>query len=226
MLENHKKHSFTHFNNRPGPAWLKIHCLSALTLIFLFNPSLRSEPVLNYRWFSASAGGLANQVVRDIAQTPDGAVWLATWGGGLSRYDGLEWKTYTVADGLVSNNVRTVVCDPRGGLWIGTVGGISYLNGNRWTAFTSKTVPALKEESVFSILLRKDGTLLFGMAKGFLYAYDPSREAGLQWHSPSKPEIFHHESIRRREGHPLLKNQKVDVPTSYSYRGIISSDGC
>ena len=35
----------------------------------------------------------------------DGIVWAGTWGGGLARYDGKQWKNYTVANGLPGSRV-------------------------------------------------------------------------------------------------------------------------
>ena len=55
-------------------------------------------------------------------------MWLAT-DGGLSRFDGVTWGSYTAADGMVGNDVRALVfvrsgvpaihsTDPV--IWIGT----------------------------------------------------------------------------------------------------------
>ncbi len=168
----------------------------ALLLLGCTLAPLFGEPVLNYRWFSASEGKLAGQVVRDFAQTPDGSVWFASWGGGLSRYNGLEWKTFTTADGLANDYVRTIRCDPNGILWIGTRSGISRFDGKQWTSYTAKNFPALKEDSVFCILARMDGSLLFGMVSGFLYRFDPNGKAGQEWGLFADPSVFHNESVR------------------------------
>jgi ligand-binding sensor domain-containing protein len=57
------------------------------------------------RWFAATpistwtsyttADGLAERHVSAIAIADDGVVWLGTWGG-LSRFDGENWVTYTL----------------------------------------------------------------------------------------------------------------------------------
>lgn len=57
--------------------------------------------------------------LRDIAQTPDGALWFATWEG-LVRYNGLE---FTVIDrstrpGLPDNGVGALYVDRHGALWL------------------------------------------------------------------------------------------------------------
>ena len=76
--------------------------LSLMLLCLLWIVPSYGDPVLSCYHFTID-DGLAYQVVRDFAQTPDGVMWLATWGGGISRYDGMQWKTFTVKDGLVDN---------------------------------------------------------------------------------------------------------------------------
>ena len=55
----------------------------------------------------------------------DGQVWAGTWGGGLSRFDGRKWISYTTAEGLPGNHVFMLHADQRGRLWIGTNNGLT-----------------------------------------------------------------------------------------------------
>jgi len=67
-----------------------------------------------------SRDGLPHNSVRDLAQTPDGYLWLATWEG-LVRYDGLEFVAYdrgTKAPTLPDNGVGSLYVDPAGSLWL------------------------------------------------------------------------------------------------------------
>ncbi len=48
--------------------------------------------------------GLKQIQVTSVLQTPDGMIWAGTHGG-LSRFDGLKFKNYTMNDGLSSNLV-------------------------------------------------------------------------------------------------------------------------
>lgn len=170
--------------------------LTAFSLLLAIYPTiLYSEPVMTCREFFP-ADGLAYQVVRDTAQTPDGIVWLATWGGGLSRFDGIQWRAYTEKDGLASNFVRALFVDERGGLWIGTASGINYFDGKRWITYSAKTVPFLKNDSVYSIYRQKNGVIWFGMSKGYLYSYDSSKEENQRWSLVGSPDFFRSEAIR------------------------------
>lgn len=67
-----------------------------------------------------SREGLPHNSVRDLAQTPDGYLWLATWEG-LVRYDGLEFVVYdrsTTDPALPDNGVGSLYVDPTGALWL------------------------------------------------------------------------------------------------------------
>ena len=56
--------------------------------------ALPAAPLRDYlvdRW--TTRHGLPHNSIRDIAQTPDGFLWFATWEG-LVRYDGLEFTVF------------------------------------------------------------------------------------------------------------------------------------
>ena len=64
--------------------------------------------------------GLPHNSPRDIAQTPDGQLWLATWEG-LVRYNGLEFSTFdrSTRPGLLDNGLGALHVDAKGQLWLG-----------------------------------------------------------------------------------------------------------
>ena len=53
------------------------------------------------------ADGLANNDVRSVIQSSDGAMWFGTEKG-VSRYDGTTWQTFTTADGLAGPGVSSM----------------------------------------------------------------------------------------------------------------------
>ena len=67
-----------------------------------------------------TADGLAGLQVEHIVEDPKGYLWFATWGGGVSRFDGDEFCTFTTRDGLCSDLVYGLLCDRQGRLWFGT----------------------------------------------------------------------------------------------------------
>lgn len=80
--------------------------------------------------------GMADDHVRDLVFSADGAVWFATAGGlGHLSADG-RWGRFTRAAGLVNDDVYALLLDA-GTLWIGTYGGLSrLLSTGEWSTFT------------------------------------------------------------------------------------------
>ena len=73
--------------------------------------------------------GLPNAFVLSITQTGDGAIWIGTWGGGIARFNGIEWQSFTTEDGLPSDYIAQVITRSDGSLWINTH------NSNPWDAW-------------------------------------------------------------------------------------------
>ncbi|MDZ7681739.1 MAG: two-component regulator propeller domain-containing protein [Fodinibius sp.] len=68
--------------------------------------------------------GLANNTVMSLAETEDGAIWAATYGG-VSRYQDGSFTNYSIEDGLPNNGVLDILKDNSGTLWFATYGGIA-----------------------------------------------------------------------------------------------------
>jgi len=60
--------------------------------------------------------GLGNALVFDITQDRWGRIWVAT-GGGISCYDGVDWKNYTMTDGLPVQSFVKISLDQKGRPW-------------------------------------------------------------------------------------------------------------
>jgi hypothetical protein len=67
--------------------------------------------------------GLATDWVLSLAETPDSVLWVGTSGGGLSRFDGVLWHTYSTGDGLLDNTVGCAAVEHSGDLWLGATTG-------------------------------------------------------------------------------------------------------
>jgi signal transduction histidine kinase/ligand-binding sensor domain-containing protein/CheY-like chemotaxis protein len=75
--------------------------------------------------------GLLHNFVDNIYRDKRGFLWIATAGGGLSRYDGYEFVQYnttTYPVKLKSNFIRGVVEDEHNRLWIVSEGGVDILS--------------------------------------------------------------------------------------------------
>ncbi len=80
---------------------------------------------------------LSNNSVVSIIEDKAGNLWFGTDGGGVSRYDGISFANFTIAQGLAHNVVFNITEDKAGNLWFGTYGGgVSLYDGTSFTNFT------------------------------------------------------------------------------------------
>ncbi|MEI6696669.1 MAG: T9SS type A sorting domain-containing protein [Bacteroidota bacterium] len=87
--------------------------------------------VSNYR----ITDGLYNNFVRDIKSDGNGNLWVGVFAdynfdGGISKFNGSNWVSYTVAMGLVNTQVTRIALDKYKKPWISTGGGVSYLSNS------------------------------------------------------------------------------------------------
>ncbi|MBL7647360.1 MAG: response regulator [Candidatus Hydrogenedentes bacterium] len=147
-----------------------------VAVVVLSHRPCAALPTYPVQHFSAKAG-LAGSVVRGIDRSPEGVMWFACWGRGVSSYDGLQWKSYELEDGLPSHDIRDVRFDERGLLWTGGVGGIAVLIGDRWVKIPTG-VPDLDAPSVYTICPLRDGRIWFGLEGGQVIQFAPDGEGG------------------------------------------------
>ncbi len=103
--------------------------------------------------------GLANSNVNAIYQSSQGYIWFSTQGGGISRFDGKEFKNFTKNDGLIGNDVTAICEDVHHNLWIGTTEGLSKFDGKTFTNFTDKQ--GIGTTIIYSIFSASNGDLWF-----------------------------------------------------------------
>ena len=128
-----------------------------------------------------TADGLASEDITDLALAPDsstlrkgkrsGALWVATRGGGVSRFDGEDWLTYTEAHGLVDNIVYGIATAPDGSVWVGTQGGAGHFDGTAWSSYTA--ADGLGGDVVWYLALTPDGDVWFSTHAGGVSRYSP-----------------------------------------------------
>jgi hypothetical protein len=115
---------------------------------------------------------LAGNNVRAILQDKEGAIWFGT-NGGVSRFEGESWKTYTTKDGLAGNWVDAIIQDKEGAIWFGTDNGVNRFEGESWRTYTQKD--RLANNYVRAIIQDKEGAIWVGTYDGV------SRFDGVGW---------------------------------------------
>ncbi|MCC7262542.1 MAG: PAS domain S-box protein, partial [Candidatus Latescibacteria bacterium] len=117
-----------------------------------------------WRTFDA-VDGFRGGYIRSILQDPEGVLWIGSYGGGLCRYDGQQFKTYTASDGLPTWAVQSIVLARDGTLWIGTHGeGIYRYDGQRFEHLG--TAQGLVDNYVLRLFEDREGNLWIGTWRG------------------------------------------------------------
>ena len=82
--------------------------------------------------YTSSNSGLANNSMGALRFDSTGALWMLHWDGAVSRFDGVNWNTWTIADLGWSSTIvpSTLIVDANDDVWVGTeyAGGLSKLD--------------------------------------------------------------------------------------------------
>lgn len=111
-----------------------------------------------------AAEQLVDNIVRDVATTPDGAMWLATPAGVNGYRDG-RWTAYTVADGLPGDDVRAVAAT-LDAVWAATGEGLARFDGRAWAPFGAPS-PEQAGPPVAALAVAPDGALWMALDAGW-----------------------------------------------------------
>jgi len=120
-----------------------------ILILFLAFICIKSIIAQNYNFKHYTIeDGLLHEFVNDIIQDSKGNVWLAT-GGGLSKFNGVEFSNYTSKFGLNYSRLLSLSEDHSGNIWIGSSQGINVFNGDIFLSCQDsqlgKTVLALEK---------------------------------------------------------------------------------
>lgn len=128
-----------------------------------------------------STQGLLAKGIYKVAVDRQGRKWVGTYGGGLSRFDGREWVTYTpygggritydaawtiypAGSGLGDLWVYDIYFDPDGTAWIATWDGVSRFDGKNFKTYNE--ADGLLDKWVYAIAKDRDGNFWFGTEGG------------------------------------------------------------
>jgi len=114
-----------------------------------------------------------NNQVSAMVEDGDANVWLASYGGGIIRYDSTgAIARFTTEEGLAHNLAVSLTADTSGGLWVTTFGGgISHFDGRIFTNYTVEE--GLASDSVWAAQIDRD-RIWFGTYNG-LSLYEKGR---------------------------------------------------
>lgn len=164
-------------------------------------------------WSEDFAADLTRSNVSTQVITPDGRLWVGSWGNGLQRWDP-ERERYVVflandddPDALASNRVQRLMVDRSGRLWVGTTAGINLIeadapNRPRRFARDDPDHPLFKER-IWGLVEHDDGFWL-------------ATSSGVYWLSPDLLQWRHY----------LLESETIEpFERSAEVRAIARVDG-
>jgi ligand-binding sensor domain-containing protein/signal transduction histidine kinase len=80
--------------------------------------------------------------------------------------DNFTMHVWTTANGLPQGSVQALAQTADRYLWVGTIGGLVRFDGSSFTTFNRHNTPAIRENSIFSLLVARDGSLWIGTEGG------------------------------------------------------------
>lgn len=131
----------------------------------------RLHPQGTWRTYT-TADGLPAMQLTHLAEDAEGYLWVATWTGGVCRFDGDRFETFTTADGLPSNRVIYMHRDRRDRLWLATNAGLCWWDGRIFHCVATEDG---RHDSLSYICEAEDGRIYVGGGNVMGY-YDPERD--------------------------------------------------
>ena len=146
---------------------MKLSWFCSFVFFLALNTFGQRYSFLNY----STANGLPQSQVTSLAQDDQGYLWAGTLGG-LSRFNGKDFQTFSTENGLLNNRITTIVFI-RKKLWVGHEGGVSCIEKStirKWKfpkAYKNILVSKIIEFNN-RILIASNGAGLFEMKNGTL----------------------------------------------------------
>lgn len=135
-----------------------------------------------YQKFTVN-NGLAGNSVRALIQDKKGNIWIGTKNsneednpkniGGVSVYNGKEFKSYHKEDGLISNTIYTIAESDDEVIWVGGTHGISKFKNGKLSSYPIKSKES-QDLYVYSLVVDKTGTV-WANVSGKLYTFDSNK---------------------------------------------------
>lgn len=110
--------------------------------------------------------GLSHDFLTALWEDGDGALWIGSFGGGVSRFKDGRVTTYTTRQGLSSDFVWSICGGDDGSLWIGTNEGLNRFHQGRFTVYQARR--DLPGKVVWTIIRASGGGFWIGTDGGLV----------------------------------------------------------
>jgi len=161
-------------------------CLAGALALLFSGPVARARTdYLTDVW--TADNGLPSSSVTDLAQTPDGYLWVGTYNG-LVRFDGVRFVTFDPANvpALAHARVRRLAVDSAGTLYINTYDGS--LTSFRHGVFTREWTGRDEKDPDVSLVSSANGLVTFLLHRGSLRRRALTAGPGSGWEDVYPPD--------------------------------------
>lgn len=115
----------------------------------------------------AMTEGLGAERIAGICQSPDGEIWVGTFGGGVERLGGKGNKRYTTNEHLLSNFAAPLFAEAGRGVWVSTANGLNRIVADKVQSVTA--AQGLFDGSPFCMLADGCGRYWFNSSRGIFH---------------------------------------------------------
>ena len=89
-------------------------------------------------YFNTVTGGLINNRINFITESPDQKIWIGSEGGISYQLNDTAFANYSVKDGLCDKFVTSITFDKDGSVWVGTNNGVSNLKNGTFVNYKAQ----------------------------------------------------------------------------------------
>ncbi|WP_421772974.1 ligand-binding sensor domain-containing protein [Gracilimonas sp.] len=146
------------YNDRNNQLWVGTY-----GGLIKFNPTAGQQQIFGID------DGMVGQKIRYITEDADGALWIGTLDGGVSRFKDNRFTNYTTENGLSSNNIRSVYVDEQDSktIWVGTENnGLNRIKNGEVTFIN--TLDGLPDHIIHWISQDREGWLWMSSNRGII----------------------------------------------------------
>jgi signal transduction histidine kinase/ligand-binding sensor domain-containing protein len=134
------------------------------------DPYIRDQNPYNFSSLN-KLQGLRHNIFRSLIQDSKGNIWFGSYGGGVTKFDGVYFTHYTEKEGLCNNYILKIYEDRQGNIWFGSDGGgISKFDGKFFTGLSVRE--GLSSNRVTDIIQDKNNHFWFTTNGGGFLKYD------------------------------------------------------
>lgn len=198
--------------HRPG----RYRVIGILILLIFLRPAF-AAPVQYHIDSWTTENGLPQNVIRDMCQTPDGYLWLATLDG-MVRFDGARFVVFNRSNtpGIEGNRFTSLYCTANGEFWAGTESsGITQYSQGKFTTYTvgqglpANDVPAVIGDDAGHIWALSHTSIVQWSKGGFQVMELPPEESKCSYFPIGRPGFW---CIEGNSLHLFIRGQFLHYP--------------